>query len=211
MLAAKRIVLASLEFSIFFCITIAYRYVNKSPYQYQSFRQRDAMETVNFIEFFYSKKQQNLQLLRSTTYGQTTNRDDPVYTRNKLSMRNDRKKTNNIDDDEIDFAYELQQYSEEADNFQSSNQKLSTSLKNSSIISSSSHGDGNAVVGGRHFTDYATAYFKTTNANRNFLKKRNEYRYKSNNEPSSNKVDKPSTVKFSSSRNSERSNDLHNF
>jgi hypothetical protein len=57
---------------------------------------------------------------------------------------------------------------------------------------------------GRYSANYENIYFKTTNSNRNFLKKRNEYRQKSNVDNIGNKNEKKNMNKYSWTRKTDR-------
>ena len=57
---------------------------------------------------------------------------------------------------------------------------------------------------GRYSDNYENVYFKTTNSNRNFLKKRNEYRQKSNVDNIGNKNEKKNMNKYSWTRKTDR-------
>ena len=108
-----------------------------------------------------------------------------------------------VDDDDFDFEYDL--YSEETDMNSASvkGSKLPDPYNNSPIYSSVPQSNSVDETG-RYASNYENIYFKTTNSNRNFLKKRNEYRQKSNLESISSKNEKKNVNKYSWTRKTDR-------
>ena len=110
-----------------------------------------------------------------------------------------------INDDDFDFDYEL--YSEETDENSASEKrsKLPDPYNSSPMYSSLQQPQSSSVDGnGKYSSNYENIYFKTSNSNRNFLKKRNEYRQKSNLETIGNKNGKKNVNKYSWTRKTDR-------
>ena len=114
-----------------------------------------------------------------------------------------------IEDDDFDFDYEL--YSEETDENSASEKRsklqdpYNSSPMYSPMYSSLQQPQSSSVDGnGRYSSNYENIYFKTSNSNRNFLKKRNEYRQKSNLETIGNKNGKKNMNKYSWTRKTDR-------
>lgn len=110
-----------------------------------------------------------------------------------------------IEDDDFEFDYEL--YSEETDMNSASvkRSKLPDPYNSSPMYSSLQQPQLSSVDGNeRYSSNYENIYFKTSNSNRNFLKKRNEYRQKSNLETIGSKNGKKNVNKYSWTRKTDR-------